>query len=799
MATNNELMDLLEKSAKRSEDTSDAYYEVLTSEGEKDIQLSDGTTTPNLNKRIKELGGQVTSVAGKTGDVTITDISESLELGSASKYNVSDLPVKDSSITTWSGRKQDKKNKDTISPFDYQARGDGITDDTQAFIDLEDSHIGLIVDLQGKSYAVKSQPQKNKYVNGYFVVERVLYNSNYMKKDNFSPLINPHNYSVFCKKYELQRTSETGGYNSIPQGACFDHKNGKIFQVAGGGTDGRGHSLNIFDAPNLGVLKNYVRNRSVYFGHQGVGVSYDGDKTIAWMGRNYNNQAGTGNKVVSFDSLKNEDVNSITDGILEWSVFEETTSSQSTSPAVSSCGKYLIVRMYKDNKIFIRVFDLISAWENRFLTTDLSNKYLHEFSYDVPTPDSAMQGLACDGSFVYALDAEYGFGDNAWVYVFTIQGELLYRINIHEIGLQDAIKNSPNPTSKDGIKEYEGLLIFENGGKKSLGILMGCSWVENGDAAKKAFIYEVGSLSAVDTTKEGLSIFNDDENKLHSSSGNQKYNFGVNGSSKYFWTINPERNGIITNNGNPVCWSNGLTGGLQFCSSTANGQSNLLLGRSDTGSEGARIIFHKSRSGVVDYNSISSIGTASLGTILFNGDATTKHAQGVALVAKGTVVGENIDSYFDIIVNNDEGVGINYRFDKGAFYSIFSGSQSLGTASKLWSNIYSSNGTINTSDEKYKTDITALSDKERLVAKSIKPLIKKFKMKDAVAEKGKDARWHIGVVAQEVISAFNDQGLNPFDYGIVCFDEWEATDDYEAGSRYAIRYDELAMFILSSI
>lgn len=93
MATQQELMGILERSAHRSEDTADAEREVLVSEGEKDVTLSDGTVTPNLNKRIKLLGSQVTSVVGKKGDITISDISEKLELGSASKYDVADLPI----------------------------------------------------------------------------------------------------------------------------------------------------------------------------------------------------------------------------------------------------------------------------------------------------------------------------------------------------------------------------------------------------------------------------------------------------------------------------------------------------------------------------------------------------------------------------------------------------------------------------------------------------------------------------------------------------------------------------------
>lgn len=84
-------------------------------------------------------------------------------------------------------------------------------------------------------------------------------------------------------------------------------------------------------------------------------------------------------------------------------------------------------------------------------------------------------------------------------------------------------------------------------------------------------------------------------------------------------------------------------------------------------------------------------------------------------------------------------------------------------------------------------------------------------MKDSVAEKGDSARWHFGVIAQDVVKAFEDNGLNAFDYGVICYDEWNDTPaEYDdsgnevapavvAGSSYAIRYDELLCFIISSM
>lgn len=99
-------------------------------------------------------------------------------------------------------------------------------------------------------------------------------------------------------------------------------------------------------------------------------------------------------------------------------------------------------------------------------------------------------------------------------------------------------------------------------------------------------------------------------------------------------------------------------------------------------------------------------------------------------------------------------------------------SQSLGTASNKWSEVFAANGTINTSDERQKQQIEALSAAEKRVAVALKSLIVKYKFNDAVERKGDHARTHIGAIAQQVAAAFEAEGLDPFAYGIVCFDTW---------------------------
>lgn len=146
-----------------------------------------------------------------------------------------------------------------------------------------------------------------------------------------------------------------------------------------------------------------------------------------------------------------------------------------------------------------------------------------------------------------------------------------------------------------------------------------------------------------------------------------------------------------------------------------------------------------------------------------------------------------------------------------SFRPLVDNTKSLGSADLRWSVVYASTGSINTSDERHKQQFRSVSDAEKRVALAIKSSIKAFKFNDAVAEKGDDARWHFGVVAQRVADAFIAEGLDPDDYSIFCYEKWDAQpavlDDsgnvlkpaVSAGDRYGVRYSELAMFILASL
>ncbi|NIZ15176.1 tail fiber domain-containing protein [Phaeobacter sp. HF9A] len=124
-------------------------------------------------------------------------------------------------------------------------------------------------------------------------------------------------------------------------------------------------------------------------------------------------------------------------------------------------------------------------------------------------------------------------------------------------------------------------------------------------------------------------------------------------------------------------------------------------------------------------------------------------------------------------INFYTGGGSNMRLaPDGTLRPANDGTQNLGNASYRWDVVYASTGTINTSDARSKIDIQDLDAAEHRVAVAAKSLLKKYRIRDAVAEKGDAARWHFGVIAQELAAVFEDEGLDPWRYGVLCWDEW---------------------------
>ncbi|MEL0029077.1 MAG: tail fiber domain-containing protein, partial [Perlucidibaca sp.] len=128
----------------------------------------------------------------------------------------------------------------------------------------------------------------------------------------------------------------------------------------------------------------------------------------------------------------------------------------------------------------------------------------------------------------------------------------------------------------------------------------------------------------------------------------------------------------------------------------------------------------------------------------------------------------------------------------------------LGSSSVRFDDIYATNGTIQTSDRNEKQDIQALTDAEQRVATACKGLIRRFRWQDSVAEKDNNpdsdetARYHFGVIAQDLQDAFEAEGLDASDYGMFISSTWTDDDGVEQ-TRLGVRYNELLSFIITTL
>lgn len=116
----------------------------------------------------------------------------------------------------------------------------------------------------------------------------------------------------------------------------------------------------------------------------------------------------------------------------------------------------------------------------------------------------------------------------------------------------------------------------------------------------------------------------------------------------------------------------------------------------------------------------------------------------------------------------------------------------LGSGTFRLDDVFATNATIQTSDAREKQDIAELTEAERLVALRLRYLVRTFRWKKSVEEKGDDARIHCGVIVQDVIAAFEAEGLDPYRYAMVI-------GHPDSGEPMGVRYSELLAFIIGAL
>lgn len=170
------------------------------------------------------------------------------------------------------------------------------------------------------------------------------------------------------------------------------------------------------------------------------------------------------------------------------------------------------------------------------------------------------------------------------------------------------------------------------------------------------------------------------------------------------------------------------------------------------------------------------------------------------------------------IKNNTYGLQFSSNFS--SFMPQQSGKISLGISQLYYKDVFTQNAVTVVSDARHKTEISELTEQELQCAISCSKLYRKYKLNAAVDEKGLNAaRYHVGVIAQEVVQCFTEHGLDWRKYGIITYEKWDAIEAVkyqaatydengkeltseiqaiagrEAGEIYMVRYDELNCFV----
>lgn len=116
--------------------------------------------------------------------------------------------------------------------------------------------------------------------------------------------------------------------------------------------------------------------------------------------------------------------------------------------------------------------------------------------------------------------------------------------------------------------------------------------------------------------------------------------------------------------------------------------------------------------------------------------------------------------------------------------------QALCSAGLRSSVVFSGTGVISTSDAREKQDISTIPDEWLDAWGDVQHVA--YRWISSVEEKGENARWHVGHIAQQVKEAFDARGIDALKIGLLCYDEWEDDEEngVKAGNRYGLRADQ---------
>lgn len=131
---------------------------------------------------------------------------------------------------------------------------------------------------------------------------------------------------------------------------------------------------------------------------------------------------------------------------------------------------------------------------------------------------------------------------------------------------------------------------------------------------------------------------------------------------------------------------------------------------------------------------------------------------------------------------------------------VYTNTMNLGSGQRVFANAYLNTAPTVLSDEREKTNITPVPDAVLDAWGEVGWY--QYQLKQAMAEKGDNARKHNGLIAQRIDAVFKKHGLDACRLGLLCYDAWEASPEQlnekgevvfeavEAGDKWSVRYEE---------
>lgn len=144
----------------------------------------------------------------------------------------------------------------------------------------------------------------------------------------------------------------------------------------------------------------------------------------------------------------------------------------------------------------------------------------------------------------------------------------------------------------------------------------------------------------------------------------------------------------------------------------------------------------------------------------------------------------NLRSGLRIRLGNADGTDW-YIADTSKFMPNADNTQACGQPGNRFSVYYGGTGAINTCDGREKTKPLPIDDAVLDAWEGVQVI--GYQWLNAIQAKGEDvARWHFGVIAQQVRDAFIACGLDGTRYGLLCYDEWDDKFEPVMGKRTVI-------------